>query len=317
MEPGSGRPSRTRTATRNRRLLMVGVAVLAVTAVAGCGGGGKDEKPSVAIKGTIVFATPVKGDHADINVLDGDGTRLVASDGGAVAAAPVWSPYGGDIAYITDKNRLSVVRADGGAGVLITPEPSDPASAPQHPAWLPNGTISYQVGGKLVIVQPTGTRVRELTPANPDTKDGTLGAAYAWSPDGKQMIFDCGGAQQTTVCVMDVASGKSRVLFAPRWKFGTFGWSPDGRTVVAGGSAHSDQTDPVEDVYVFDANGKNLHALAQPGTESDPAWSPDGKTIVYQSDRDPSGLWMMNADGSGAQSLLGQDGATHPDWVAP
>jgi dipeptidyl aminopeptidase/acylaminoacyl peptidase len=74
--------------------------------------------------------------------------------------------------------------------------------------------------------------VRELAPADPGQKDGTLGAAYAWSPDGLRMVFDCGGTSGTNVCMMDVASGKSRVLLDPEVKFGSLDWSPDGTSIV-------------------------------------------------------------------------------------
>ncbi len=301
---------------RGRRLLGVGfAAALAPVALAGCAG--DEMKVSAPVQGSIVFSKTAK-DQAEIYRVDGDATKRMATDGSLGDTAPAWSPDGQFVAYITQKNQLSVIKVDPNVpGILITPETSDVSSAPRFPAWLPNGTISYQSAGKLVIVQPTGKRVQELTPKNPQSKDGTLGAAYAWSPDGKQMVFDCGGDGGTTVCKIELSSGKTRALLEPKVKFDTFDWSPDGTTVVAGGgSGTGQQTAQATDVYVFDADGKHLRSLPQPGRESSPAWSPDGKSIVYASDRDSDpGLWVMDADGTGAKSLVSEAGASSPDWT--
>jgi Tol biopolymer transport system component len=97
---------------------------------------------------------------------------------------------------------------------------------------------------------------------------------------------------------------------------GALAWSPDGNTIVA-----LVDNDVERDLYVFDASGQGWRARAQPGRESDPAWSPDGE-IVYMSQpedvegspRRPMRLWVMNADGSEAQPLFA-DGA-EPDWTA-
>ena len=54
----------------------------------------------------------------------------------------------------------------------------------------------------------------------------------------------------------------------------------------------------------------------QESNSSQPAWSPDGKLIVYvKQSSDGSQLWIMNADGTQAQPLSEDDGFySHPRW---
>jgi Tol biopolymer transport system component len=61
-----------------------------------------------------------------------------------------------------------------------------------------------------------------------------------------------------------------------------------------------------EAIYVVQADGSGLRNLTPKpvGTYVAPAWSPDGRKIVFVSDRDGnSEIYVMNANGSGQRSL--------------
>jgi Tol biopolymer transport system component len=236
------------------------------------------------------------------------------------------SPDGTQIAYINDKNQLVVIKCDGSGGAYLTPEASNASDLwPEDPAWLPDGNISILVSRKIAVLSTDGSGVRVLMPPN-------LLYSYAWSPDGTQIVYDCGSA----VCLFDVESGESRTLieapqeFEPPRDFSAFDWSPDGKKILAGngdGVFQRIHDLAPEDLYVFNADGSGLQALTQPGSEANPAWSPDGRMIIYDSWTENSdydygrnhNLWVMNADGSGAQKLLSR--ATRwnyrADWSAP
>ncbi|MDP9439200.1 MAG: Ig-like domain-containing protein, partial [Actinomycetota bacterium] len=87
-------------------------------------------------------------------------------------------------------------------------------------------------------------------------------------------------------------------------------WSPRGDKIAFG------QGYP-EDIFVVDSNGSNLTNLSEnsypvrDGTESQPAWSPDGSEIVMRKD---NGIWVMNADGSNQRDLNYYEGGKKPAW---
>ncbi|HEY3175954.1 MAG TPA: amidohydrolase family protein [Candidatus Polarisedimenticolia bacterium] len=86
--------------------------------------------------------------------------------------------------------------------------------------------------------------------------------------------------------------------------------SPDGGTIVF---------DLLGDLYAIPASGGDARLLAGgPAWEMQPRFSPDGKRIVYLSDRGGAeNIWVMNADGSGARAVSKETFRTlaSPDWT--
>ena len=89
-------------------------------------------------------------------------------------------------------------------------------------------------------------------------------------------------------------------------------WSPNGRKIAF--ESNRTDTDPNDDkedndVYLMNPDGSSLTDLTASlgGTNGDAGWSPDGRLIAFESDRDAypeqEGIHVMRADGSHVRRL--------------
>lgn len=84
-------------------------------------------------------------------------------------------------------------------------------------------------------------------------------------------------------------------------------WSPDGtRIAFASHRSDPDPTDGIEimDIYTMAVDGSDVHKVTDSvGYNGNPAWSPDGKWLVFASDRASypagQGIYRIRSDGSG------------------
>lgn len=116
-----------------------------------------------------------------------------------------------------------------------------------------------------------------------------------WSPDGKHVL----GTLHSQIALISVADGAARVLKSLDWRYPQgVSFSPDGRYIVYDVPAKEDSAD--RDIFVLAADGSRETPLVEhPGNDFALGWAPDGKNILFASDRTgATGAWAIGvADG--------------------
>jgi Tol biopolymer transport system component len=136
-----------------------------------------------------------------------------------------------------------------------------------------------------------------------------LAYPYAWSPDGTKLagvLTDYGDATNAIILV-SVADGSLHRLKTGKWSWPDVGgFSPDGKFLSY---ATVKDTNGPGGVFVIAVDGSSETTLVEgPADFRSPAWSPDGNTVVFPSDRSGTmGLWAVqvrNGKPQGAPELL-------------
>lgn len=181
------------------------------------------------------------------------------------------------------------------------------------PRWSPDGTrilfVSNRDGDdEVYVVGVDGSGLRRLT------RNAVRDETPAWSPDGRRIAFVRERARDVLELWTMDADGREakRLVRASRnvnEQAYSPDWSPDGSTIVFSSNRPGDGN---PELYRVRADGTGLTRLTRTagdpetlGDDAMPSYSPDGRTIVFTSNRlgRNSELWVMRADGSGQRRL--------------
>lgn len=245
--------------------------------------------PALSPDGTRLAFQSRRDGNWEIYVLDlGSGASARLTNALAYDGAPTWSPDGKQLAFESYRSQdldIWKMNADGSLPVNLTPE--EPAFD-FDPAWSPSGDrivfTSWADGHKqLYSMTPDGKNLVNLS------RDRFHDEQSAFSPDGRQLAF----VSNREGCVEHVEASLEQ---------------PPAAGSVASGNCQR------RAIYLGDLNGaqlSNVRQLTFFGRDESPAWSPDGKQIVFVSPR-PSRQPLFTVPAAGG---LPQAVSVAPVWI--
>ncbi len=253
---------------------------------------------------------------------DGTGRRLLLQASMLSSLGLSWSPDGKAIAIVSPspsvnpgsaacaKLALYIIRIGGGAPVRV--------SSPRRGigcgvAWSPRGDeIAYGDGGEVLgVISRNGGRPRLLLSSG-------VGAPQ-WSPDGTKLAAPTVIHRQLRtdryrrITVVNADGSDPHVVTDHAYTEYPFAWSPDSRQILYG---RQDR----QGIYVIGADGRGNHLVTRDSPRQTLwgalAWSPDGGSIVYATDRTGThDLYVIDANGQNKVRLT-SSAATEidPSW---
>lgn len=151
-----------------------------------------------------------------------------------------------------------------------------------------------------------------------DNEDVDWIAPYDWSPDGKWIAVNIQRKDRSVqIGLVDSDTGSLRVLKSGDWAgAGKLAFSPDGRFLAFDRPSVEDSEQ--RDVFVLAVDGsREFPAVVHTAMDTVVDWAPDGKKLLFVSDRTGSaGIWALPfQDGKpqGAPELIKSDvGSLYP-----
>jgi len=239
---------------------------------------------------------------------DGTGNRPLTA-GNFADSSPRWSPDGGRLAYLSDR--------EGPAQVFLywmdTWQSSKVTNLQQPPSalsWSPDGK-------QIAFIANVPEALRKLGSSMPAPPPGAK-----WADPPKiidKMVYRFNGAGYlkpgyTQVFAVSTDGRTPRQISSGNFQHGSVGgpgtapvWTPDGKSILISANRHDDaEYAPMDtDLYEFSVTDGAVKALTnRKGPDSSPAISPDGRYIAYVGFDDrfqghqTTQLYLMNRDGS-------------------
>lgn len=318
-------------------VISVGLAVALVTDWRGSptpSRGAAASSPRAVPEDAIVFADfPGGGEEKELFLIapDGSAREPLTNTRAKPESQPAWSPSRREIAYtapighdplLGDVWAIEVLDVATGRTRTLTAGPLDVA-----PDWSPDGQWlafvsilggqGVPAGSSISLVRADGKDLQPLL----ELSGTALLQAPAWSPDGRRIAFSVGYAHGGELYEVEVATRQVRRLLAhPGMDDLDPAWSPDGRYVAfASGFYHGAARRARHAIWLLDTVTGSAGTIAtHPEYDlQNPAWSPDGREIVYFAEvkAPPNGRWelyVVPAFGGAAARLLTT--GVEPDW---
>jgi Tol biopolymer transport system component/DNA-binding SARP family transcriptional activator len=243
------------------------------------------------VGGALVLHTP-----APREIRLGRTSRVSAEPG--LEVHPALSPDGKLVAYAAGPSgrlRIHVRQLAGGRTIAVT----DGLAGDEHwPRWSPDGTrLSFETSRGIYAVPALGGAAKLLVAPTESQLNsvggmGDEGPGYlAWSPDGRAIAYAVGHGIE----VRAVEGGPATRIASVRYPH-SLAWSPDGSRLafVLGNAAYVYAANAIGNIapsslWIVSASGGRAVAVTDAASlNTSPVWQPDGRHLLFVSDRDGS-----------------------------
>jgi Tol biopolymer transport system component len=178
-----------------------------------------------------------------------------------------------------------------------------------------------KISPRIYIVGAGGGRMRRLT-NTANVEDVTP----AWSPNGRRIAFGrrTGGPAGWRLYSIDPSGKDQQPITARMGLANEPSWSPNGRRLAFAWMPRRPPSNFAQQVALVNADGHGFRVLTHyakfKGGTGHPAWSPDGKTILFSGrlsirEGARSDIWSVHPSGAGLRRFVagGGDAAWSPD----
>lgn len=239
---------------------------------------------------------------------DGHSLRQITNDK-SIALLPRLSPDGKKIIYVSykDGGPMLYLRdlSSGAARKLSSREGLNIGAA-----WTSDGrrlalTLSTQGNPDIFTMDLNGKILERLT------DHWGIDVSPTFSPDGTKVAFVSNRSGSPQIYVRDLERGtEERLTFE-----GSYNTSPSWSSLNR--IAYASMNNGRFDIYSIDPDGSHLRKLTEAqGNNEDPCWSPDGRYVMFSSNRSGSyQLYMMNWNGQNQTMITsGKGDQSAPSW---